>query len=108
MEKLIVIACIILLSSCSESNEDIDTSIPTCIDEILEDSNLPEDIVSIRVQENDDELHYWISTGVMEVDGVEFIVDSQCDTVCSLGGFVQSPDCAGDYGRDSWVIIWEE
>lgn len=107
MQKLGIIVCVILLASCSESNDNGDSNIPSCIQEILDDPVLSSDLKTIRVQENNDELQYWLNTDATFFDGVEFIVNSQCETVCSFCGECFPPLCASDYDFESWITIWE-
>ena len=97
---------ILSVYSCTDLTSEINTSIPTCVQIILINNNQIDPIRTIRVQENNNELHYWINTDVRIVDGVEAIFNSNCDTVCTLGGFIP-PDCSYDYDEE-WILIWSK
>lgn len=94
-----------LLLACNNVNESINTDIPSCLQNILDDPELHDEVNSIRVQEKSNELHYWINTDARFLDGLEWIVNAQCDSICSLGGFM-TQECARKYNTN-WVIIWE-
>jgi len=105
MVRIAFVFIVILITSCSSSDEPIDTSLPSCIEEILANPELSEDIKTIQVQRLDNESHYWLNNDIRFVDGIEYIINNQCDTVCGLGGFVPPP-CSSDYDNDSWEVIW--
>lgn len=106
MFKSNVFILIVLLASCAKSDKEIDTNVPACIQSILDNSNLSADIKTIRVQETNDELHYWINTDARHLDGLEFVFNTNCDTICSLGGFIPI-ECTEEYDGN-WMIIWEK
>jgi len=105
MSILRFVVIILLLASCSKAT--IDTDIPVCIQDILDDSELSSDVKTIRVQENSTELEYWINTDFTFFDGVEYIVSAQCDTLCAFCGECFPGACTNDYD-DTWVVIWEK
>jgi len=106
MSKLYCVFIIILLTACTKNKVELDTSIPICIQEILNDPVASLDIKTIRVQQNNGELHYWLNTDFTHFDGVEYIVNMDCDTVCSFCGECIPPECTRDY-KDAWEVIWE-
>lgn len=59
----------------------------------------------VRTQCVDGEAHYLMDTGAPAYDGEDFIVNSACDTVCTVGGWVE-PACAGEYDRGAWEEVW--
>lgn len=107
MKNLIFLLAIILIGGCCEPDESNNSDIPNCISEIIENSELSNNLKSVEVQEIDSELHYWLKTDFIESDGREFIVNSQCDTICSFCGFCVQAECASDYD-ESWMTIWEK
>ena len=95
---------ILFLTACTNTEE----SLPQCIEDILEDQNLSTDIKTVKLQEVNGEKHYWLNTDHMYFDGVEFIVNEICDTVCGLCGECFPPDCYYDYDMSKWEIIWSK
>ena len=107
---LALLTLTIIFLSCAKNNEDqkqpIDKSIPSCIQEILDDSIKSSKILDIKVQELDGELHYWLETGARAYDGTELVIDGKCNTVCRIGGW-NPPDCSFKY-INNWEIIWKK
>lgn len=65
------------------------------------------DLWYVRAQYVGSEVHYLLETGAPAYDGVDVIVNSACDTVCTLGGRRIPPPCEADYDRDKWVMLWK-
>ena len=107
MSKFYFILFVCLFTSCTNSEYEVDTTIPDCIQEILNDSIASADIKTIRVQENDGELNYWLNTDFTHFDGLEFVLNVNCDTVCIFCGECYPPSCAYDYEFE-WKVIWEQ
>ena len=94
---------------CNKSdNTPSNLMVPECIDVLLEDSLIMASMETIRVQVENEEHHYWLNTDARHADGIEFIVNSKCDTVCALCAECIPPDCSKDYEEDEWMIIWEK
>jgi len=74
MVRIAFVFIVILITSCSSSDEPIDTSLPSCIEEILANPELSEDIKTIQVQRLDNESHYWLNNDIRFVDGIEYII----------------------------------
>jgi hypothetical protein len=55
----------------------------------------------------DGELHYWLNTDFTHFDGVEYVVNMECDTLCSFCGECYPPECSFEYEFDAWRVIWE-
>jgi len=68
---------------------------------------LSEGLKTIQVQRLNNRNHYWLNDDVRFVDGIEYVVSNQCDTVCGLGGFFP-PGCASDYDAEGWEVIWSQ
>ena len=115
MKKVLLLFAIVIISSCKKTDEPPIVNepppipnVPICVSDIINDPILSLSLKTVRVQELDNELHYWLNTDFVEVDGSEFIVNDQCDTLCFLCGFCVPPDCASDYDDANWTTIWEE
>lgn len=86
----------------------INDNLPKCIDEILADSTKIRTLKTIQTIAVKNEIHYWLNTNASFVDGSEFIVNEQCDTVCSIGGRGNSQECLLDYEDvEMWKIVWQ-
>jgi len=99
---------ILFMASCKKSDDAIVTeNLPTCIEEILMDSISMAWLTTIQATVVDNKIHYWLNTGASQVDGSEFIVDEQCDTLCAFGGWLPS-DCVWDEESfEGWQIVWQ-
>lgn len=97
----------------NEEGEDDDTEIPQesselpeCISEYtegIEPGSVP--FFFIKTQSINEEVHYWINTGANAVDGDEYILNNNCDTVCYYGGWI-NPECINNYTFDAWETVW--
>lgn len=107
--RTILLACLISLSmSCTKSKECIITpsNIPECVlEKTKEEKYSP--IKTIKAVCIDGDIHYWLNTDDAHVDGTEAIVNSQCDTVCSIGGWRPPLECGQSYSYDDWILVWE-
>lgn len=104
--KQLILFCTLIAFSCGKNSAEISTTVPSCIQQIIDNNSESHSIQTIRVQKSGDRLHYWLNTDDRFLDGSESIINDNCDTICSLGGFLP-PDCAKNYD-DSWVVIWEK
>lgn len=104
MKNLIPIIALLLLFSC-KSKDDQDNLIPDCIQEQIENEAT---LMAVLTQEVDGEIHYWLNTGVLSLDGTEFIVNNNCEEVCQFCGLCVPPNCNDDYNADEWTVIWEQ
>ncbi len=100
MKKLSCLILAIILSSCNVGDQCSSKELPECIE-------LSEDLKTVRVQKVKGELHYWLNTDFVHFDGIEYIVNNKCDTVCSFCGECIQANCANDYEWESWEIIWK-
>jgi hypothetical protein len=82
-----------------------DPSIPPCLKNVITSVTPPK---TIQSQIIDQEQHYWINTDKSHSDGVEYIVNNQCDTICYICGECFLPDCASQYNSKKWITIWEQ
>lgn len=98
------ILLLLVITSCKKDIVVIDENLPGCIEEILTDSIDLATLNTIQAVVIDNEIHYWLNTEARHIDGLEFIVNEKCDTVCSFGGF-SSTECAAE-STDGWQIVW--
>jgi len=108
MKAIPFLFLLLLLAACSKEDQNPTAKLPACIQDILDDPEQSENLLTIRLQQVNGENHYWLNTGAMAWDGTETIVNEQCETVCTLCGFCISPECIGDYDNEDWEIIWEK
>lgn len=107
MKKWFTILIYLFVAACAKEDEKISTSIPTCIQNIINDEELSKTLKTVQVQELRGELHYWLNTDFRHFDGVEYIVNNKCDTICSFCGECIPAECSFDYNQD-WIKIWEK
>lgn len=107
MKNLIFICFAMLAVSCCKKNYASNDPSP-CLQAKLEAFKLEPNAVSIRKQTVNGEIHYWLNDDARTYDGVEYILNETCDTVCSIGGFREPLPCESNYNFDDWVIIWQQ
>ena len=95
----------VFIASCTK---EVSKELPPCIKNITEDSVKSVSLKTVKVQRVRGELHYWLNTDYRHMDGLEFIVNEQCDTLCSFCGECIPAECIDDYCEDDWVTIWEK
>ena len=100
LNRTICVGLICLL--CFSCKKESKVEVPSCIMEIID---VDERVGEITIQEVDGEIHYFVSTGAMAYDGQEYIYNTDCDTLCTLGGFAPLPDCFDIYDEE-WTSIW--
>lgn len=98
---------IITFLACAKDHKIIpeSTSLPDCIKNVI---YMNPCIQQVEVQEVEGEKHYFINTGSTNWDGVDFIVNNQCDTVCGLCGECIPPPCALKYDYLGWKVVWKK
>ncbi|MFK7808548.1 MAG: hypothetical protein AB8F74_12155 [Saprospiraceae bacterium] len=106
MKKLSFLFLVLLFAACKDKDNQKD-KLPSCIQGKLEETGFLETILTVRTQVIDGEVHYWLNTDAMHVDGVERIVNEACEEVCYLCGECLPPTCTDDYKNDDWETIWE-
>lgn len=99
---------LIILTAFFSCNRDkiIDTPIPTCIQEIIDNPERSADLKTIKVQKSGNQLHYWLNTDATTFDGSELIVNNSCDTICHFCGECTPPKCTKRYNHNNWETIW--
>lgn len=106
-ESILAVLSLLLLLACNKP--EVSREMPDCIQKILEDSTYRFDpILEVRVQNWRGELTYWLNTDARHYDGVEFIVNNQCDTICTYCGFCEPRPCSKKYPLTDWVTIWKK
>lgn len=99
---MLTLVCI--LSACSKCEET--SGLPDCIETIIANNTGYDTIKTVQVQTIDGNLHYWLETGAMSYDGTEAIVNAECDTLCTIGGWLP-PECSNNYIYENWETIWK-
>ncbi len=105
MRVLLLIMFLILLNSCCKDENCESTKLPDCIRQMIDVVGHTPPLISVKMQKVDGECHYWLNTDAMAWDGFEYIVDDQCDTLCTIGGFRMPVECMKKYDFDKWVTI---
>ena len=99
---------LLALGACDRDDDVISTAVlPSCVQDFIDvaDTTDRSNEWTVSVQPVDGESHYWLGTGAPAYDGIDYIVDSKCDTVCTYGGFRPAPDCSRNYD-EQWREIW--
>ena len=98
---------LLILTACHCDSNNIDLTLPNCIDSIVRNPKFSGELQTIKAQSVAGKLHYWLNTNSTQWDGAEYIVDMNCDTVCSFCGECFLPECTKVY-RGKWQIIWKK
>lgn len=106
MKSILIIFFGLLLLSCTKQDECGNQKLPDCIKQKIDVSSV-QIFQTVKRQKVDGEYHYWLNTGAMAWDGVEYIVNCNCDTICSYCGECFPPECSKKYDFDKWETIWE-
>jgi hypothetical protein len=80
--------------------------LPPCIENIIDSADPDIPVLEIRTQTVGAEVHYWIFTGINALDGNEYIVDENCNTLCVIRGWFYDP-CIAEYNESGWLTVWE-
>lgn len=104
---LLITIILVFISACSKS-EKFSSDLPGCIDEITQDTIKNSTLKSVELMYVNGKHHYWLKTDHLMFDGPEFIVNSQCDTICFLCAECSMPPCATEYKNRNWETIWEQ
>lgn len=107
---IFIISILVILFSCSKEskNANIDKKLPDCLKEVVKNRDSRRELKRIKVQEVNSELHYWLNTDASQSDGVEFIVNTNCDTICTFCGECFPPECTTIYNYEEWITIWKK
>lgn len=85
----------------------ISDAMPTCIQDKIDGKDYDgEKIIAIKYQDIEGVRHYWMHTGAMAYDGPEYIVDENCQDLCSFQGMVRN-ECLEKYRAGTWSTLWE-
>ncbi len=103
MRPIALFFIFLAFSSCKNSpSEPKIIQLPTCVENIIQQDTT---LLTVQAQFINGEPHFLLNTDARFVDGIEAIVNNQCDTVCSIGGWFP-PNCSKDYKK--WKVIWEK
>lgn len=106
MKIITSILLLLLIISCTEST-------PDCIDKMKDEfiaQNSERDFTFIYEFEQDGEPYYIFDSGVA-FDAIAVVLNEDCETVCSYGGFrANNPDPCTDYqdGINRARQVWPE
>lgn len=106
---LIPLFAILLFTNFTCNKEDAaKKDLPHCIEVQINKpvSEIP--FQSLSQQTVDDEVYYRISTGAIAYDGCDYVINANCDTVCTLCGFFMPRECWEKYDEQKWEVIWEK
>lgn len=102
------IFALFMVMACKKNDEAINNDLSVCIEQILKDSMNLITLKTIQTTVVNNEIHYWLNTDFRQLDGSEYIVNEQCDTVCSFGGWINTQECLMDYNNvGMWEIVWQ-
>lgn len=105
MKWIVLLSVLWISSACEKKLHCINSGLPECIEEILANDSIAAPLKTIQVQTLNGEHHYWLNTEATSTDGVEFIINNKCDTVCAFCGECEPPACTWDY-KSEWKVIW--
>jgi len=106
MKTILIIFFSLFLFSCTKQVKCDSEKLPECIQQKIDISSV-QIFQTVKRKKVDGEYHYWLNTGAMAWDGVEYIVNCDCDTVCFFCGECVPPECSKNYDFDKWEIVWE-
>lgn len=96
--------------ACNKEDDFVDGRIqtPVCVAALYATTEIAAEngLLAVYRMDVDNEFHYWLNTGAMALDGPEYIIDADCDTVCSFN--MLPPACFSDYKDRDWELVWEE
>ncbi len=106
--KILTLLILFLISChCNHEDEMINPTLPNCIENIIANKAVSGALQTIRAQKVNGNIHYWLNTDFTQFDGVEYIVNTNCDTICSFCGECLPADCTKIY-RETWQTIWKK
>ena len=104
---MLVCFAMLVFASCKKNCDD-DAPLNACLESKLEAYKASQDAKTIKTQIVDCETHFWLNTDARFHDGLEYILNENCDTACVFGGFSLPQPCEGVYDWDNWKTIWEK
>lgn len=110
-DKLLFAAFLLISIAACQKDDDCSCSggdLPPCIEEMIADTSVTNHLQSIQRTQVGNEQHFWLNSGAAAVDGLEFIVNEQCDTVCYWLCFCVPPACADNYDINNFEVVWEK
>lgn len=106
--KIIPFILLFLFScDCNREDEIINATLPICIEQITASQANSETLKTICAQNVNGDVHYWLNTDFTQSDGVEYMINNNCDTICTFCGECWPANCTKVY-RDTWQIIWKK
>lgn len=111
MQKLIFLFSLTLaLVSCEKDKvcSCVKEDLPLCIQEMIADSTITAGLQTIQRTTVNGEYHFWLNSGASAMDGAEYIVNSQCDTICYWLCFCPPAPCSSDYDMGNFEVVWQK
>ncbi len=102
------LAFFLILSCSKEEVKDLDLDVPDCLTVVVIDSIHVEKLKTIKTKFLFEDQVYWLNTDQRHSDGPEYIVNSNCDTICYHCGECVIPDCSLYLGESNWTTIWSK
>ena len=79
-----------------------------CLKDKFEQFKQQPDAVAILATTNYLDTMYLLRTNASYLDGTEYFLGKNCDTVCILCGECLPPGCLTDFSYDKTVVVWEK
>ena len=108
MKTILIIFLGLFLFSCTKQDKCDSEKLPDCIQQMIGVAGNEPPFNSVKRKNVDGEYHYRLNTGDMAWDGIEYIVNCDCDTVCEIGWLSPQQDCSKNFDFDKWETIWEK
>jgi hypothetical protein len=109
MKNLIILAAILAIFACKkESKKNLGTS--DCLDaKITVFKQNPEAISVLKVTQADGTVLFWFKSQAPTYDGLDYILNHGCDTVCTIGGNLPNPSpCIDGANESKMIVIWKK
>lgn len=92
----------LFFTSCDKRTIETEILLPVCVMEMTSDPDqAPRTIWANSIGTTN---FFWLSTGVGALDGAEFVVNNNCDTICINTGW--APTCLNVPFEEEWTVIW--
>lgn len=93
------------LLSCHKTEKYDFSELPQCIQTSIQQGAT---FQSVLVQKFNGENHYMLYQGEGDIGLGNYILNSQCDTVCFTGTYPIAYVCQSNYDQKKWVEVWKK
>lgn len=106
---LVLLSTLVYTSSCTKNSNSQCEIVNACLNGLIANHE-KNGLLAIKMQKVNSEYHYYLETGASTWDGIEYIIDAKCDTICNFGGrrIDGWPPCYKDYDFDKWEVYWKK